>query len=246
MAINSDLNRTILAHAGISQRTLNRRVAEMRKADGPMSGDEARLIIAHEAGLSLEKYGISQEMQDRVRALRSAGATSHRNSTHRSQVDRGGAANGSTKDSSAAAKPRTLANRFDVREFHPTVVKRARKPFVKGLPQDAVLRAYRSVNNRVKQMTGTPRDGAKLMTWAFSATAPQLQYSSLADQSEQDEHNGTRYLMQGAMLAMRNPRAHEDHWPRDDDERYALDCLAMASLLHRILDLCEGFEPMRS
>ena len=105
-----------------------------------------------------------------------------------------------------------------------------------------MLRAFKSVNNRVKHLSGTSRDGAGLMTWAFSETSPQLQMSTLSNESEQNEHNGLRFLMQGSMLALRNPLAHEDHWPWDDDQAFALDCLAVASLLHRMLDVCKPSE----
>lgn len=237
MSINSGLNDAILSRLGISQRTLNRRVAELKNQHGPMSGDDARLILAHEAGLNLQKFGVRTEVQDRIRDLRaSRGATSV-------ERPRGQATAATTEDKSAnnrsPEKKPSAAIQFDSRQFHETVVARARKPFVSGLRQDAVLRAFRSVNNRVKNLTSTTRDGAKLMVWAFSESDPQLVISDRGSESLENEHNGMRYLMQGSMLAMRNPRAHEDHWSRDDDLAYALDSLALASLLHRTLDLSE-------
>ena len=47
-------------------------------------------------------------------------------------------------------------------------------------------------------------------------------------------------MMQGAMVGIRNPRAHEDRWEHDDDAVQVLELLGFASYLHRCLDRCES------
>ena len=78
------------------------------------------------------------------------------------------------------------------------------------------------------------------MVQAFSEQTPELRLNDMSDTTERDEHNGLRFLMTGAMLALRNPRVHEDTWQPDSNVDAALDCLAFASLLHRFLDRCES------
>src|SRR2546426_11895133 len=41
-----------------------------------------------------------------------------------------------------------------------------------------------------------------------STSSPTLAFSALADQSEVDEQQGLMFLLAGAVLAFRNPRAH--------------------------------------
>ena len=65
---------------------------------------------------------------------------------------------------------------------------------------------------------------------------PLIALNNATTESEQNEQAGAVHLFAGAMQSQRNPRAHDDHWPPDDDPAYSLDCLALASLLHRLLD----------
>ncbi|MCX0276143.1 TIGR02391 family protein [Nocardia zapadnayensis] len=53
-----------------------------------------------------------------------------------------------------------------------------------------------------------------------------------------DEREGFFYLFRGAMVGIRNPKAHE--LARGDDPDEALEVLALASLLHRRLDIAEA------
>lgn len=53
--------------------------------------------------------------------------------------------------------------------------------------------------------------------------------------SGNDEREGYFYLFRGAMVGIRNPKSHELSHGDDPDE--ALEMLALASLLHRRLDI---------
>lgn len=130
---------------------------------------------------------------------------------------------------------------FDLRDFHPTVVRASRKLFLDGHRTEAIRKAFQTVNNRVKKLSGLPKDGQPLMGEAFREVNPPLQMTGLASDSEKDEHKGTQLLMMGGMAALRNPRTHEDHWEPDNDARSVLEALALASMLHRFLDRCEAY-----
>lgn len=67
----------------------------------------------------------------------------------------------------------------------------------------------------------------------FSPKNPVLKFSDLQTQTEQSEQQGMMFLYAGAMLALRNPRAHEII---EDDPEKALEYIAFLSLLAKSLD----------
>jgi uncharacterized protein (TIGR02391 family) len=204
-----------------------------------MSGDEARWIIAHEAGIDLRKHGLSQAELDRVRELRRATKVTEpplvRTPPHvavRSLPI-------STAARQVAPTPSAI---FRARGFHGAIVRSSQKLFVDGYHTEALHKALQSVNNRTKRLSGIADDGQGLMGKAFSQESPALQMTGLTNASEVDEHNGTRLMMMGAMTGLRNPRAHEEgRWQPDDDLQSVLEALSFASLLHRFLDRCEAY-----
>lgn len=239
MAISADLNDAILKAMKISRPTLSRRARRLAQQHGPMSGDEARWIIAHEARIDLRKHGLSQAQLDRVRELRPGAQVTEpqpaRNRHH-------GAAKPLRIPTAARELAPTLSATFKVRGYHQAIDKSSRKLFVGGHHTEAIHRAFQSVNNRVKRLSGIPDDGQNLMGTAFSQKSPALQMTGLTNESEMNEHNGTRLIMMGAMTGLRNPRAHEEClWQADDDLQSVLEALSFASLLHRFLDRCEAY-----
>ena len=85
-------------------------------------------------------------------------------------------------------------------------------------------------------MTRSSKDGSDLMFSAFGGDAPALAINERKTESESNEQRGFVQLFAGSMLSQRNPRSHEDDWSPDEDTAYVLECLSLASLLHRILD----------
>lgn len=243
MAITGDLYKAILEKSGRSPATISRWAKRLNDEHGPMTPDEARLVIAHDLGIDLKKYGVSAEQRDRVRTLRAAGASlasvQQRAEPPQRRVRAKQEVVQPTPRQSGRMTPAAL---FTSRSFHTAVGRSSHKLFVGGHNKQAVHAAVQAVNNRVKRLSGLDEeDGQTLMGKAFARKNPALQMSSLATQSERDEHEGTRLIMMGAVTGLRNPRAHEDHWEPDEDIHSVLDCLAFASLLHRFLDRCEAY-----
>ena len=71
-------------------------------------------------------------------------------------------------------------------------------------------------------------DGANLMRTVFSRNNPILVFNELTDQSDLDEQEGMMHLFEGAVLALRNPRAHT---LSDDSPEQTLEYIALLSLL---------------
>lgn len=76
-------------------------------------------------------------------------------------------------------------------------------------------------------------DGAPLMRAVFSKNAPVLAFNNLKDQTEQDEQEGMMHLFEGAVQALRNPRAHA---LADDSPEEALEYIALLSFLAKKVD----------
>lgn len=247
MAIKGALFQALIEKAG-SQQALSRLALQIQEVFGPnVSGDEARLVLAQDWGIRLSDYGVPGVLQERVRVLRTSGASLHslqsKTSKERPASRVSSAPTATVIKPVPEPKPPTPATQFLSRDFHEEVIKRCRKLFSSGHRTEAISAAFRSVNNRVKQLSGIKGlDGVKLMNQALSEQSPALRLNAGSDRTELDEQQGLRFLMVGAMLALRNPRVHEDDWSPDRNVDAALECLGYASLLHRLLDRCQEFE----
>ena len=243
MAISSGLYKALIGQTGWSPAKLGRIASALARQHGPMTPDEARYIVAHEHGINLRKHGVSASELDRVRMLRAAGAAS-------AVAERNAPVAPPRKETAAPAKvetrdarPVTPSALFDSRDFHPHVVKSSKKRFVSGHRSDALRAAFVSVNNRVRRMSGIldADDGQALVSRAFGDKMPVLRMTGLSTLPERDEQIGLQFLAMGGMRGIRNPRSHADEqWWTDEDPRFVLEALALASLLHRCLDHCEA------
>ena len=113
------------------------------------------------------------------------------------------------------------------------LIEASRALFLDGHYASAVLEAFKCMNNYVKKASGVnDRDGAKLMTHAFSVNNPLLALSDLTSLSKRDEQTGYMQIFAGVMTGIRNPRAHEHGF--DDDPTTALELLGLANHLMRV------------
>jgi len=103
-----------------------------------------------------------------------------------------------------------------------------------GHYREAVLNASIALVNYVKEKSGQHGlDGAPLMRSVFSLKKPILAFNPLADQTDFDEQEGMMHLFEGAVMALRNPRAHDLD---ADSAEFALEYIAFLSLLAKKLE----------
>jgi uncharacterized protein (TIGR02391 family) len=108
--------------------------------------------------------------------------------------------------------------------------KHTQKRFINGHYQDAVLEAFKYLNNYVKsRVRPTTADGSDLMQYAFSAKNPILRLNSFVTESEKNEQRGYMDIFAGTMIGIRNPRAHENDF--DNDPFIAVRLLSLADHL---------------
>jgi uncharacterized protein (TIGR02391 family) len=117
--------------------------------------------------------------------------------------------------------------------LHPEIAKAASKLYLDGHYANAVLDAVKALNNIVRLRSGLIEDGVTLMEKAFSPSNPIIKFNDLSTQSDRDEQLGFMRMFSGAVSGLRNPRA--DDFIHDDPER-ALEFIAFASLLAKLLD----------
>lgn len=127
--------------------------------------------------------------------------------------------------------------RLGLQRLHPKVVTAASALFADRQYDSAVTEAMKSVEVRVRDLTGLQLSGAPLMQEAFKPKDFRLDVAVESGRSGDDEREGYFYLFRGSMIGIRNPKAHELSRGEDPDE--ALEVLALASILHRRLDVAE-------
>lgn len=124
--------------------------------------------------------------------------------------------------------------------IHPRIKKIAESRFQSGHHADAVEAALKEVNARVKKAwtdSGKPeRDGPDLMFNAFDVQNPVIRFGDTRSQSGKSIQEGYKHLFAGAIMGIRNPKAHEN---LTIPEHRALQFLILASLLMEKLDEAE-------
>ena len=129
-----------------------------------------------------------------------------------------------------AENPTVQANFvFDGMRLHPRIAGVCSDLYHDGHYRQAVLDASIALVNFVKERSGKHElDGVGLMTTVFSKNNPILAFNNLSDQSDKDEQEGMMHLFMGAVLFLRNPRAHS---LRIDSSEDALEFIGLLSLL---------------
>jgi uncharacterized protein (TIGR02391 family) len=106
--------------------------------------------------------------------------------------------------------------------------------FRDGHYANAVEDACKMLDAFVKMRSGrSDRSGTELMQEVFSAKNLVLKFNGLQTDTDRSKQQGMMFLFAGAMLALRNPRAHE---LMKDDPEQALEYIAFLSMLAKSLD----------
>ena len=185
-----------------------------------------------ELGDKLLAFAVRHSLEDEIREMREAHLPTRSN--QRMNVED---ANAIIKKLLSLRKKVTL-NHGNEGSFHPAVWRVAEARMKSGLYADAVLSAFKEVNNAVKAKVqsrlNNELDGQTLMQHVFSPKKPILLIEGNLDtQTNIDTQQGYMMMFCGAMSAIRNPKAHENMTISKDD---AIRKLAFASMLMYKLD----------
>lgn len=120
-------------------------------------------------------------------------------------------------------KNERYVNYFTLLDIHPRIQKVSKKLFLDGHYAQAILEAFKAVNNLVKQKSKhNELDGKNLMETVFSKNNPILAVNNNISTSDKDEQEGFMHLFAGAMLGIRNPKAHDNMIQRDMKVTYSI------------------------
>lgn len=119
-------------------------------------------------------------------------------------------------------------------DIHPEIERAISSLFQSGHYANAVEDSCKVLDGLVKIRSGkSDLSGTELMQAVFSVKNPILAFNSLQTETDKSEQQGMMFLYAGAMLGLRNPRAHEII---KDDPQKALELIAFLSFLAKSLD----------
>lgn len=128
--------------------------------------------------------------------------------------------------------------------IHPQIIRVSKKQFESENYADAAVNAFIEINDRVKQIykrlshnTDKILDGQALMNKVFSKEDTLLDICDRTVESGEDIHEGTRFMLAGAMAALRNPKAHANITISAEE---AMRRLMFASMLMYLIDDAEA------
>lgn len=135
-------------------------------------------------------------------------------------------------------RTRELKKRLMNYNAHPYVIKCCREELLEENYFHAVLEASKSLLDHIREISGLSEDGTKLVDMALGGKKPIIALNSLRTQSEQNQQNGLREMINGVVHMVRNVTAHElkIRWAINEDD--AIQILNIISTLHRYLDDC--------
>lgn len=115
------------------------------------------------------------------------------------------------------------------------VVDVSQKLFNDGHYAQAIFEAFKALEAYVKEKTGIQdKYGIKLMGHVFDQDRPILKIKCSKPETAKEEQEGFKFLFMGAMLGIRDPKAH--HTIIQQDKSRSLRYLTLASLLFEIVD----------
>jgi uncharacterized protein (TIGR02391 family) len=121
--------------------------------------------------------------------------------------------------------------------IHPTIVALAKPRFDSGFYADSVESSFKEINDIIKNIAirngGREQDGSSLMTTAFSLANPIIRLTPLISETDKNIQQGYMQIFSGAMVGIRNPKAHGNLHP---DKKRTLHLLSLASLLMYKID----------
>lgn len=101
--------------------------------------------------------------------------------------------------------------------IHPRIIKSSKTLYIDGHYANAAEDAFIEINDRVKKLYKIKKpsdtiipDGCDAMNKVFGDN-PLVEFCDRSTDTGQNIHKGTRFLLNGAMSALRNPKAHSNN-----------------------------------
>jgi uncharacterized protein (TIGR02391 family) len=187
--------------------------------------DEAANILAVDLGIPVYNF-LSEPELSRLRELRNT----RRMPTLRPQEKPEKEIRLETKIEETPITPSKL---YDLLELHPRIVKASKSQFKSAHYADAIFNAFKCIEILAQEKSELDETGVKLMFRLFNEKKPIIKLNKMQRSYETDEQAGFKFIYAGAMLGIRNPKAHADIQQKNPYR--TLEYLSFASLLARRL-----------
>ena len=188
--------------------------------------EDAANLLAAEVGIPV--YDILSEPElRRIRDLQNARRATPLRKT-RKQIRE------ETKETKTEELQITPKKLYDLLKFHPRIVKASRSLFRSGHYPEAILNAFKCIEIFAKEKSGLKGRGVDLMHRVFNEKNPLIKLNRMQEDFEIDEQTGFRFIYAGAMMGIRNPKAHAEVQQRDPYK--TLEYISLASLLAKRLE----------
>jgi len=122
------------------------------------------------------------------------------------------------------------------RNIHANVLRFCEPEFLQENYFHAVLEATKSVADKLREKSGLPLDGSRLVDSALLGDKPALAINRLSTAAERNEQQGLGLLIKGIFQMFRNVTAHEPKIHKDYEYQEVLDCFTILSYIHKKLD----------
>lgn len=127
--------------------------------------------------------------------------------------------------------------------IHPLILQSSQKLYSEGNYAEAAVNAFIEINDRVKKLYKIERpnetdipDGVEAMNKVFSEKNTVIEICDRTTETGKNIHNGTRFMLAGAMSALRNPKSHSNDERVTVTKEEAMRRLMFASLLMYKID----------
>jgi uncharacterized protein (TIGR02391 family) len=107
-------------------------------------------------------------------------------------------------------QPKGGLHPFDERNIHAALPVTVKKLFDDGHYSQATFEAFKFVDKEIQRHAKSHKSGFALMMDALAESSPAICLTPLQTTTEKDEQKGFQFLFAGAVLAIRNPRGHEN------------------------------------
>lgn len=127
--------------------------------------------------------------------------------------------------------------------IHPLILQSSQKLYSEGNYAEAAVNAFIEINDRVKKLYQIKRpndteipDNVDAMNKVFSEKNAIIEICDRTTETGRNIHNGTRFMLVGAISALRNPKSHSNDERATVTKEEAMRRLMFASLLMYKID----------
>lgn len=118
------------------------------------------------------------------------------------------------------------------------IIKYCKKDIINDDYYNIIVEATKGLAEEVREKSKMTGDGSNLFETAFSKNNPKIVLNALKTDTDKNEFNGLKELLNGCFHLFRNTRCHsmKVHW--NDDLKTTLKILHIISFLYDYLDIC--------